>query len=129
MAGNRVVARFKDGRLVKGTTTDFTPLRDQLHIHTDSGVVAVRREELKALFFVKDLAGDPRHAKSNLFAPERPVIGRKIAVEFTDGEILVGTTQGYRPEREAFFVVPADPESNAERCFVVASATRQVKTR
>ena len=45
---------------------------------------------------------------------------------FKDGEELLGTTQGYQPDRPGFFVIPADPESNNERCYVVASATEEV---
>jgi len=127
MAGNRVVARFRDGHIVKGTTSDFSPQRDSLHVQTESGVELVDFRHLKALFFVRDLDGDSRHQKSNLFSPARPVIGRKIAVRFADGEILVGTTQGYRPGRSGFFVVPADPDGNTERCWVVAAATDEVR--
>jgi len=123
MAGNRVVARYKDGRVVKGSTTDFSPVRELLHVQTENGMVEVRHGELKAIFFVKDFAGNPERKKTNLFPAERPVVGHKIAVEFADGEILVGTTIGYRPDRKGFFVVPADPEGNAERCYVVTSAT------
>lgn len=45
---------------------------------------------------------------------------------FKDGEVLVGTTQGYQPGRPGFFLEPADRASNIERCFVVAAATREV---
>jgi hypothetical protein len=127
MAGNRVVARFRDGRTVKGTTADFSPQRSTLHIQTEQGIELVDHRELKAIFFVRDFEGDRRHQKSNLFSPDRPVVGRKIAVRFADGEILVGTTQGYRPDRPGFFVVPADHQGNAERCWIVTSATAEVR--
>ena len=126
MAGNRVVARFRDGRTVKGTTTDFLPTRDTLHIHTNVAVDLVRLSELKALFFVRDLVGDPGRQDSNQFDLARTVVGRKIRVEFADGEVLVGTTQGYQPERAGFFVVPADHDANHERVFVVQAATKAV---
>ena len=127
MAGNQVVARFRDGRVVKGTTTDFSPVRDLLHVQTDQGMVTVRHDELKAIFFVKDLAGDPARRKTNEFPADRSLVGHPIRVEFADGEVLVGTTVGYRPERKGFFVAPADVGSNAERCYVVTSATRGVR--
>ncbi len=126
MAGNRVVARFRDGRTVKGTTTDFLPTRDTLHIHTSVAVDLVRLSELKALFFVRDFIGDPGRQDSNQFDLARTVVGRKIRVEFADGEVLVGTTQGYQPERAGFFVVPADHDANHERVFVVQAATKAV---
>jgi hypothetical protein len=54
-------------------------------------------------------------------------MGRKIQVAFKDGELMLGTTQGYQPNRPGFFVVPADAQSNIERCFVVTAATQEVK--
>lgn len=126
--GNRVVARFRDGRLVKGSTGDFLPTRELFHVHTGSGeTVPVRHTDLKAVFFVRDFAGDPEHREKNEFAQGQPAPGRKIRVEFQDGEVLVGTTQGYQPNRPGFFIVPADPASNIERCFVVAASTRDVR--
>jgi hypothetical protein len=128
MAGNRVVAHYRDGRLVKGTTSDFLPTRDYFHVAPDGGgaPVAVPIGELKAVFFVKDLVGDPQHQPRNEFDPGKPAPGRKIRVTFKDGEVMVGTTQGYQPGRVGFFVAPADPHSNTERCFVIAAATTAV---
>ena len=126
MAGNQVVARFRDGRTIKGTTTDFLPTRETLHIHTATTVETVRHVELKAIFFVRDLIGDPGRQDSNAFDLGQTVVGKKIRVEFADGEVLVGTTQGYQPERAGFFVVPADAKANHERVFVVQAATRSV---
>jgi len=39
---------------------------------------------------------------------------------------MVGTTQGYQPGRPGFFVVPADPVVNTQRCYVIAAATKEV---
>jgi len=128
MAGNRVVARYRDGRMVKGTTLDFLPTRGQFHVAPEGGgtPVAVTVADLKAVFFVRDYAGDPQHHKTNEFAGGAAAAGRKIRVLFEDGEVLVGTTTGYQPGRPGFFLVPADPGSNTERCYVVAAATREV---
>lgn len=125
---NRVVARFRDGRLIKGSTGDFLPTRDFFHVHTTSGeTVPVRHADLKAVFFVRDFAGDPAHRDRKEFEPGQAAPGRKIRVVFEDSEVLVGTTQGYQPGRSGFFVVPADPASNIERCFVISAATRDVQ--
>lgn len=126
MAGNRVVAHYRDGRIVKGSTTDFLPTRETMHVHTDVGVEVVQLVELKALFFVRDLEGDPNRQKRNEFDVNSKQHGRRIRVEFADGELLVGTTQGYQPERTGFFVAPADPKANHERVFVLRAATRAV---
>jgi hypothetical protein len=127
MAASQVVARYRDGRCVKGTTSNFLPGRDAFHVQTPQGdVVAVAHADLKALFFVRDLAGDPTRRVSNQFRATRPAPGRKLQVVFADGEVMVGTTQGYQPGRPGFFVFPADEGCNNERCFVIAAATRRV---
>ncbi len=127
MSGNRVVARFRDGRTIKGTTRDFLPTRDYFHVQTPVGEMTnIRHADLKAVFFVRDLKGDPAHQESNQFEDGKAAPGRKMKVVFADGETLVGTTLGYQPDRIGFFLVPADPASNIERCFVVASATKEI---
>ena len=128
---NKVVARFVDGRIVKGTTADFLPTKDMFHLNVMNEPVGtkpidIRTNDLKALFFVKNFAGDAQYVDSKEFDPSRPPAGRKIRVEFTDGEVLVGTTTGYQPGRPGFFLVPADAGSNIERCYVVAAATKSV---
>jgi hypothetical protein len=128
---NKVVARYADGRVVKGVTADFFPGRETFHLSVASGAPAAAPleiwvKDLKAVFFVKDLAGNPQHVERKEFDPLRPPTGRRIRVVFNDGEVFVGTTQGYQPGRPGFFVVPADPEANTERCYVVSASTREV---
>jgi len=128
MPSNRIVAHWSDGRLTKGSTSDFLPTRDVFHVApADSGpVVAVKVSELKAVFFVKDFVGDPGHRRRNAFEAGVPVVGRRVRVVFSDGEEIIGTTQAYQPGRAGFFVVPADVHGNTDRCFVVVAATREV---
>jgi hypothetical protein len=131
MPQNWIVAHFQDGRVLKGFTNDFAPARDRFHLHPLDAAPGTRPVEievpkLKALYFVKDFAGDPKRDERPTFASDRPISGRRVEVLFHDGERLVGTTQGYHAERPGFFVVPADPASNNERCFVVVAATRDV---
>jgi hypothetical protein len=128
---NKVVAHYQDGHVVKGVTNDFLPAKDRFHLvahDSPSGTRAseVLVSELKALFFVKDFAGDPTHKRSQDFDPNKPAGGRKIRVDFKDGEVMVGTTQGYQANRPGFFLIPADAQSNNERCFVVIAATSGV---
>lgn len=128
---NRIVARFNDGRLLKGQTADFAPGKEVFHV-TAAGAAAgakpeeIRTRDLKALFFVRDLSGSKDHVEGNEFDPSRPPPGRRLKVVFRDGETLVGTTAGYQRERPGFFLVPADADSNIERCYVVASSTREI---
>ncbi len=127
LQGNLVVAGFRDGRRVKGQTLDFLPTKDAFHVQTDEGdVLEIRLRELKSVFFVRDLAGNPERKKVNEFDVNATLTGRRIRVVYFDGEELVGTTQGYSAERPGFFVQPADKGGNNQRIFVVASSTRDV---
>jgi len=128
---NAIVARYTDGRVVKGITSDFLPAKDRFHLLVDGSPPGTRAIEiliadLKAVFFVKDLVGSPQHSERNQFDPVKPPVGKKIRVVFNDGEVVVGTTQGYQLGRPGFFLVPADEKSNNNRCFVVVSATKEV---
>jgi hypothetical protein len=128
---NRIVARFADGRMIKGSTSDFVATKDAFHVVASdappgSKPLLVQIKDLKAVFFVKDFAGRPQHQARQEFDPARPVAGRKIKVTFKDGEVLIGTTQGYQPSRPGFFITPADQDSNTERCFVVAASAQEI---
>ena len=127
MSASQVVARFQDGRVVKGVTSNFLPSREGFHVQTPEGeVVPLVQSELKALYFVRSLTGDPTRRISLRFDPAKPATGRRIEVVFDDGEVMTGTTVGYQPNRAGFFVFPADTGCNNERCYVIARATRRV---
>jgi len=131
MLQNRVVARYLDGRVLKGTTGDFFPTRPSFHLAPadgppDAKPVEVRVADLKAVFFVKDLGGDPSRKDLPVFPEGQHIVGRRLEVVFHDGETLVGTTQGYDPKRAGFFLLPVDPAANNERCFVVSAAAKRV---
>jgi hypothetical protein len=128
---NKVVARFADGRILKGITADFFQNKETFHLRPASAPetekpLEINIKDLKALFFVRDFSGKPQHVEKKDFDPGQPVLGKKIRVTFKDGESLVGTTTGYQPGRPGFFLVPADGGSNTERCFVISAATRNV---
>ena len=107
----RVVLRYRDGRTERVALDPIDPSREVLITRHDDGEAAeVPFADLKAVFF-------PRTA------PDEPVEtanGMRIAVEFNDGEVIRGTAQ-YNPERNGFFLFPADRSKN-ERIFVVNSA-------
>jgi len=128
---NLVVARYLDGRVLKGVTNDFSPNRPGFHVEVDgtNEVVELRCRQLKALFFVKTFAGDParQDVKGFLQGPAETSQGRKIAVRFRDGEFMCGYTLSWSPDREGFFLFPADVDSNNQRIYVVSSAADEVK--
>jgi len=84
----------------------------------------IKVADLKGVFFVKTFEGNPaRHERTDL---ERAGMGKRIQVNFKDGEVLIGYTSGYSPGRVGFFVFPADRESHTEKIFVVTDATTNV---
>lgn len=127
---NQVVGHLLDGRVIKGVCFDFSPTKPICHIQTRSeGTVEVRLEELKALFFVKDLRGNPAYQEAKALDPTDPrgLGARSLEIEFRDGEILVGLATGYSAERPFFFLLPADPRSNNRRVLVNRAAVAVVK--
>ena len=119
----KLVLHCLDGSLIKGTTTDFAPGRQTFHVKDeDTGQMKkVDTTELKAVFFVKSFEGNQHHIERT--DVERTGLGRKIKVHFKDGETIFGYTTSYSKDRPAFFVFPADPESNNQRVFVLDHST------
>lgn len=124
----KVIARFRDGHLVRGYTTDFHPAKPHLHLSAEPhsrDTLVLQLSQLKALFFVRDFTGDQTRVDRQAFGSVPQ--GRKVAITFHDGETLLGSTLGYRGEGNGFFVHPADPRSNNLRVFVAPGATQQVR--
>ena len=127
----RVVAHLNDGRLVRGNTQDFFPNRLTFHVlpNDNAPAVEIRCKEMKALFFVKQFAGNPqrRDIQGFITGPAETGQGKKVAVLFKDGELLCGYSLSYMPGRDGFFLFPSDKDSNNLRIYVVTSSTREVK--
>ena len=135
---NFVVARYRDGRVVKGVTHDFGTQKKAFHVvpvEEDKGegggkVAEIFLSDLKAVFFVKSLRGTRNHPPTKEFLEERknPVGSVKVKITFVDGEILIGATHGYSAERMGFFVVPLENETNNLRVFVISNSIKQIET-
>ena len=128
---NLVVARYRNGQVIKGKTRDFFPERPLFHVLPQGGSqpVQVKTAELKGVFFVRDLIGNRLRHKNRRFPAfdTGPQTGRRIAVLFDDGELLVGHSQTYSAERPGFFVFPLDPYGNNTRVYVLRAATKEVR--
>ena len=128
----RVVAHFRDGSLLRGSAIDFMLDRPSFHLRPHDGTppVEVRCADLKALFFVKSLQGNPRQRglKGFLNSPGTSTHGMKTVVRFEDGEILCGYSHTYSKDRPGFFLFPADPGSNNLRVYVIIDAAVDLKT-
>ena len=129
MSMNLVVARFKNGRTLKGTSLNVDPDKATFHVRTESGGVEVKLNDLKALFFVKDPAGNKAHreAMAPTAGDPRLVGAKKVAVRFSDGERVVGMTNRFPPLKKFFFMIPIDPKSNNIRILVNRDATLKIE--
>ena len=127
----RLVVHYLDGKIAKGTSQDFNPTRPVFHLIPAEGgpAVEVPCKLLKAVFFVKSLTGNPKRQDLRGFiaAPAATSQGKKLAVRFKDGELLCGYTLSHRPDREGFFLFPADAQGNNERIYVLVAATVEIK--
>jgi hypothetical protein len=126
----KVVVAFLDRRRQRGYTYDFSPMRDYLNLlppedPLQGGGTRVNLKDVKALFFVKDFVGN-RNAQDTPDL-DSPAHGRKIEVTFSDGEKLVGKTEGYNPQKLGFFMFPADPKSNNIRVYVITKNAHFVR--
>ncbi len=125
-----VVARYLDGRLIKGTTINFRPDADHCHVvplerpYGEGARVDYR--DLKAIFFVRDLRGNPEYKDQMTFT--RPTgYGTRVRVVFKDSEKMVGIVHHLDPNLHGFFLFPADPYSNNERVYAMYRAVASVE--
>ncbi len=126
----KIVVRYVDGDIVKGFTQDFHPSRAQFSlwpsIHAaKSDRLIIPMGRLKAVFFVRDFAGNAQYREQKTFTSRGH--GRRLEVTFHDNEMVLGTTLNYRPDGQGFFLIPVDTAGNNTRIFVVASAVRRVR--
>lgn len=131
---NKVIARYRDGRILKGLTHDFSPMKDIFHLTTadeKKELVEINLSQLKAIFFVKTFEGNKDYkgpTEAEILENLKKVPGLKLKITFFDGEIMYGSTQGYQPERKGFFIFPPDREvNNCERAYIIKESTVEVK--
>jgi hypothetical protein len=127
---NKVVVGFLHGGRLKGYVDDFSPLEGSFSLHPQEDPIhgkgiKVEMKDLKAVYFVWDFTGNPEYQDSPPAVV--PKDGRTIEVTFTDGEKIVGRTEGHSSQRIGFFMYPADPKGNNIRIFVVTRNTRQIR--
>jgi hypothetical protein len=129
---HNVVVHFRDGKIVKGHTFDFMPTKDIFHVtknQDEKETIEVSTFLLKAVFFVKTFNGVKNHPTHDFFSMDNfkfDDVSPKVRVDFLDGEVIYGMTNGYSPDMKGFFVFPADKKTNNERIFVIKESTGSV---
>ena len=129
MEPSKVIIRFKDGRMLKGFMEEFFPGSSVFEFKKDpsedSTNVAI--DDLKAIFFVRELDGNPGYVEKKEFSEDETYLGKKVEVTFNDGEVAFGTVLAYAPDRPGFLMAPSDENSNNIKVFVVSSAVKDLK--
>jgi len=132
MEPTKVVVKYANGKVIKGFVQNFFPNKDWFHLipfDKHSGeTIEVFIERLKAVFVVRDFHGNPHFEERNFYVEGESPSGLKLEVTFADGEVMVGSTLlNYDPKRQGNFIIPADPNSNNIRVFVISSAVKSVR--
>jgi len=129
----RLVVRFKDGRVLYGVCFALNPRDFGFHLdRVDStgqegeGTVHCQFSDLKAVFFVKSFDGKfDKHRRYQEWQPE----GNEMVVEFTDGEVIRGfTLRRYDGNEDRFYLIPGDQSGNNISILVERSAVAGVYT-
>ena len=129
LSGLLVVARYRDGRLIKGTSIDVSPDKPICHISSAEGTLhQIALGDLKSLYFVKTLDGNAEHNEAmEMEGRDRRSLGAAIVlVIFEDGEQMVGFTNRFPPRGSFYFVTPVDPKSNNVRALVNQAAVKAI---
>jgi len=137
-ANLKVVARLRDGKLVKGylagALANFEDLLqghpsavpdsiDLQPVESNEGI-SVPLDSLKALFFVRSFDGEKEYRELKFFDKAPPVRGLWVRVQFCDDEWLEGVIENsmrYLVD-PGFFMKPPDPQSNNEFIYVIKSS-------
>ena len=137
----RVVARLKDGRVLKGFVDPWAnfdaraaadwedqpgslPHEFELRHDVSTPGIKVQRESLKALFFVKSFEGNKEYNEVKFFEKNPTIKGLWVRVQFYDHESLEGIVANTVKfvVQPTFFLKPPDPQSNNEILCVVKSS-------
>lgn len=127
----KVIARYRDGRMVRGTTRNLRPETNETFHLLPCGhgahdpLMVISLADLKAVFVVKTFSGDPAYTPSNDLPPQAGH-GLVLDVEFLDGEHIRGQSMTFTTRGQGFWMTPVDEGSNNRRIYVVREATRSV---
>ena len=126
---NNVVAHFKDGRVLKGSSLAVDPNKPSFPLRPKEGkAVDIQFKDLKAVFFVRSLEGDAHYVDARTMSPGDPRShgSTKVRLEFEDGETLLGLVNSYPPAKQFFYLNPLDAHSNNIRILVNRGAVTSV---
>ena len=126
----QVIGKYRDGRMVRGYTNDFSPTRPYLHVSPTplaNETKFVSMVHLDALFFLSDpnLPAVTEHESTD--RGSSTTRGRRVAMTLPNGKEIIGTTLTYSRDGSGFFVRPLDRDAGATRVFVTQSGVRNIR--
>ncbi len=129
----KLVAHLKDGEIFKGYSADLQLKEGSFHLFSvDTPVARSRRidlDDLKALFYVRTWGRTPGQVLRNYqfgVGGLRGEPGRRASVRFRDGERIWGYVPEDGDAGRGFFLIPADPNDNNIKIFVVHSSVDEM---
>jgi hypothetical protein len=126
---NRVVARYADGRLLRGFCRDFLPSSGAVEVWAlpdapQQARIKIPVHFLEALEFLDEPADNS--ARTGALALEEIRSGRLI-ITLHDGTLLMGALESHQSE-VGFFLAPLEPPNQAvRRTFVFAHAVKRAE--
>jgi len=127
----KIIARYLDGTILKGTTHNFQTTGAPFHLlpsgyGSSAKPTVVDIKKVKAIFFVDNFEGKPAYQERKKFNHSDTPQGRRVEIKFIDGESLAGAVSQYSPLALGFFLFPVDRDSNNQKVFVVNSSVKDV---
>lgn len=112
------------GRIENGVSS---PLAAEIVLYVEQSQrssVTIKRDELKALFFVKSFEGQKEYREIKFFEKNPTIKGLWVQVRFYDRESLEGIVPNslHFLVEPSFALKPPDPLSNNEVLFVIKSS-------
>jgi hypothetical protein len=128
----KVVVRMNSGDVHRGVTFSLNRQAPGFHLEllandgsSLSKTMQVAFKDVKAVFYVKSFDG--RFDPNEEFSQDQPE-GDAIAVEFTDGEVIVGRPVNSRwNDEERFLLIPEDQSGNNLLILVERSAVSSIR--
>ena len=129
MFDDRMVIRFLDGTVLKAFGDNFLPGEERIQVmECDGPMRTVELSAIKIICFVKQFVTDSQ----NTHRPAPPIIyqavpGRKVTVEFKDGEVVKGVATLEGEPKRGFFITPLNPNSNNLQIYVNPNALKRFR--
>ncbi len=128
--GRKLEVRFRDGKIVKGTTYKLDTQSLGFYLVPVEPTEEEERmniyfSDIKAIYFVRDFEGKSAPAEAgNQYSVE----GQDVRVAFPGGEIIEGRTlHRFDPTCERFFMVPKEGDTNIISILIEMSALKGIE--